>query len=159
MAALRYLSACYQCLSATTPFAADRLAEHCKRCAALYVALEHVTDGVFRTKPKLHMFQEFCEMSFPGRPASAWTYRDEEFGGVLVGTARRRGGQREHQAPPATLCSGSLLLAFMCPTCVERFCTAMGRKTHRLAHTHRQKRLPRIVTHEMTDTGLNRASP
>ena len=89
-----HLSVCYQCLSATTPFAADSLTEHCNRFAALYVALERVTDGVFRTKPKLHMFQELCEMSLPARPASSWTYRDEEFGGVLVGTARRRRRQR-----------------------------------------------------------------
>ena len=93
-----HLSACYQCSSATTPFAADRLAEHCHRFAALHVALKRVTDGVFRTKPKLHMFQELCEMSRLGRPASAWTCRDEEFGGVLVGTARRRGGQRTPSA-------------------------------------------------------------
>ena len=89
-----HLSACYQCLSATTPFAADRLAEHCNRFAALYVALERATDGAFCTKPKLHMFQELCEMSLPGRPARSWTCRDDEFGGVLVGTARRREGQR-----------------------------------------------------------------
>ena len=33
-------------------------------------------------------------MSLPRRPARSWTYRDEEFGGMLVGTARRREGQR-----------------------------------------------------------------
>ena len=89
-----HLFACYQCLSATTPFAADRLAEQCNRFAALYVALERVTDGAFRTKPKLHIFQELCEMSLPARPGSSWTFRDEEFGGVLVGTARRRRERR-----------------------------------------------------------------
>ena len=89
-----HLSASYQCLSANTLFAADGLAEHCNRFAALYVALERVTDGAFRTKPKLHVFQELCEMSLPARPASSWTDREQEFGGVLVGTARRRWGQR-----------------------------------------------------------------
>ena len=37
---------------------------------------------------------EHCNRFAAARPASSWTDRDEEFGGVLVGTARRRWGQR-----------------------------------------------------------------
>ena len=74
MAALRLapstVFSCYQCLRATTLFAADRLAEYCNRFAALHVGLERVTDGVFRAKPGTR-----------------------SLGGVLVGTARRRVGQ------------------------------------------------------------------
>ena len=91
------LNACYECLDKGPDSSA--LASHCRRFCTLWVALEAVQPDVFRVKPKMHMFQELCEMSGPTRPAAHWTYRDEDFGGSMVAMARRRGGR---QSPAST---------------------------------------------------------
>ena len=82
------LSACYDCLSQDAPFAADKLADHCRRFCALWVSLES-QPKTFRVKPKLHLFQELCEMHAAGRPTAHWTYRDEYFGGSMASLGRR----------------------------------------------------------------------
>lgn len=60
-----------------------------------YVALDrlHHSSHMWRAKPKLHLFQELCEM---GRscPSHCWTYRDEDFGGAVSRYVKRRGGAR-----------------------------------------------------------------
>ena len=142
-----HLSACYPCLSATTPFAADRLAEHCNRFAALYVALEHVTDGVSRTKPELQMFQELL------RDVPSWVSQ-------VLGHIGTRSSVACWSAQPVVGVDSALDVH--CSLSGARLALkdfALPWEAHPLAHTHRQKRLLRIVIHEMTDTGINRHSP
>ena len=88
------LSQCYSCLSSSTLFARDLLAEHSRRFCTLWVALEGLGGDIFRIKPKMHMFQELCEVELPTSPTYFWTYRDEDFGGSLVSLGRRRGGHK-----------------------------------------------------------------
>ena len=92
--ATRELSHCYRCLSSTTLFRRDLLAQHSRRFCTLWVALEGLVGGIFRVKPKMHLFQELCEMEFPTSPTYTWTYRDEDFGGSCVALGRRRGGHK-----------------------------------------------------------------
>ena len=86
------LSACYDCLSADHP-SPNAFKDHSRRFASLFVALEQRTT-TFGIRPKLHMFQELCEMTVGSRPAAHWTYRDEDFGGSLVALAKKRGGKQ-----------------------------------------------------------------
>ena len=88
----RHLAACYDCLAVAAPFAADRLKYNCRRFVTLVITMMEHRPDIFRAKPKLHLFQELCEMELPGRPASHWTYREEEFGGAVAALGRRRGG-------------------------------------------------------------------
>ena len=89
----KLLAGMYECLSATAPFAADPLADRCRRVCLLWVALEQSSPApLWRVKPKMHLMQELCEESLGERPALSWCYRDEEFGGSLAQLARRRGG-------------------------------------------------------------------
>ena len=87
-----HLATCYDCLSSSAPFAADRMAENCRRFCTLYVGLAARLPRVFHVKPKLHLFQELCEMELPGQPSTHWTYREEEFGGSIAQMGRRLGG-------------------------------------------------------------------
>ena len=91
-AAIVDLAACYDCLSSDHPFSADLLAKHSLRFSLLCVALEDSTDN-WHVKPKLHLFQEMCEMheDLGERPSAFWTYRDESFGGSVARLARTRG--------------------------------------------------------------------
>ena len=84
--ATRELAACYRALSSQQIFGADLLADHCRRFCILYVSIEEAAaaQGVFRVKPKLHLFQELCEMEDQTRPTAHWTYRDEDFGGSMT---------------------------------------------------------------------------
>ena len=84
------LCACYDCLSFSQPV--ESLALHSQRFCTLFAALETQHPDRFRTKPKLHQFQELCEMDLPTRPAAHWTYREEEFGGSIAEMGNRRGG-------------------------------------------------------------------
>jgi len=84
------LASCYDALSHTT-FLADDLKKHCRKFCLLTVALEAADEKLWRVKPKLHLFQELCEMQ-TSCPADSWTYRDEDFGGTLAKISRRRGG-------------------------------------------------------------------
>ena len=92
--AAKCLNHCYSFLSRET-FDQDQLAQQCRQFCILYASLaEHFSNAgekfwVF--KPKFHMFQELCEFQ-GGNPSLHWTYRDEDFGGTVAHTARRRGG-------------------------------------------------------------------
>ena len=96
LATTENLWGCYECLSTTVDH--STLATNCCRFATVWVALEEMNAG-FRVKPKLHLFQELCEMTGPTQPSAHWTYMDEDFGGSMIGLARRRGG---HKTPGST---------------------------------------------------------
>ena len=118
-----HLSACYQCTGGTRPFAADRLAERCNRFAALYVALERVTDGVFRTKPKLHIFLGVPQvLGHVGTRSS-------------VACLSAQPGWTENTKLHWQRCAPKFTARFRCPTCVERLCTAMGKNSPTRTHT------------------------
>jgi hypothetical protein len=85
------LAACYENLTeGSNP---SDLARHCRRFSWLYVSLEGHSE-IWWARPKLHLFQELCELDNT-KPANHWTYREEDFGGTLVGLARSRGGARQ----------------------------------------------------------------
>lgn len=88
-----HLNACYNCLSAAR-FDEAVLAENCKAFCLLLVALEatSVAPKLWTVKPKVHQMQELCEFSGGTIPSMTWTYRDEDFGGYMSKTSRRRGG-------------------------------------------------------------------
>jgi len=97
------LNRCYDCLSAPN-FSAPVLARSSKEFALLSCALEaHMDNKLWRVKPKLHLFQEMCECS-NSRPSTCWTYRDEDFGGSMASTSRRRGGK----ASPSSMATAVL---------------------------------------------------
>ena len=84
----------YACLSGSAPCAADRLAKRSRRFCTMFAALETSAAQHFHLQPKLHMFQELREESSPGRSSALWTWRDEEFGGSMMGvTCSRRESQ------------------------------------------------------------------
>ena len=92
-AAAGHLSRCYECLDHQN-FSIAVLKEHCRKFCTLYAALVHDSDHAqWRLKPKLHLFQEMCEMA-ASNPSLTWTYRDEDFGGALALMGRRRGGPK-----------------------------------------------------------------
>ena len=84
------LAACYDQLSQAN-FNVDAMAQHCRKFCVLSVALEHVSQTIWKVKPKLHLMQELCEMQ-GDNPAKYWTYRDEDFGGSCAQYCRHRGG-------------------------------------------------------------------
>lgn len=90
----RHLQACYDCLSRAN-FSHDIMAKNCKAFCTLYVALsdQALNKKCWRVKPKMHMFQELCEMSGDQIPSLNWCYRDEDFGGGMAAVSRRRGGK------------------------------------------------------------------
>ena len=59
--ATRELHACYQCL-APGPCSGS-LADHSRRFCSIWVAVADKQPDIFRVKPKMHLFQELCEMS------------------------------------------------------------------------------------------------
>lgn len=71
------------------------LREASLRFSLQYVSLDKLFQGqpLWRAKPKLHLFQELCEMQ-RNCPSHCWTYRDEDFGGAVARYVRRRGGAR-----------------------------------------------------------------
>jgi hypothetical protein len=92
--AAHHMALCYSCLTEKSIFSEDLLRENCRRFCLLYVALSDASENpIFRVKPKMHMFQELCEMGGASRPVLHWTYRDEDFGGFVAKLARRRGGK------------------------------------------------------------------
>ena len=88
------LAACYQQLSRDS-FSQQQLEEDSTAFCLLYGALEANAVAqdlnLWRVKPKFHVFQELCLL--PNIPSLNWTYRDEDFGGYLAGSSRRRGGK------------------------------------------------------------------
>jgi hypothetical protein len=97
-----HLAACYDCLSQAT-YSPEALRENSRKFALLYVALERATPHpAWRVKPKLHLFQEMCELG-TACPSLCWSYRDEDFGGSLAQVSRRRGGSSSPAATAAAL--------------------------------------------------------
>ena len=90
----KHLHACYDCLSRDN-FSHEIMAANCKSFCTLYIALSDQASNkkFWRVKPKLHMFQELCEMSGDTIPSMNWCYRDEDFGGGMAAISRRRGGK------------------------------------------------------------------
>ena len=79
-----------------------------RRFAVLYVALaKAATPPAWKIKPKMHLWQEMNETCCEVRPASTWTYRDEDFGGTMATLGRRRGG-----AGSPAVCGKSVLSKF-----------------------------------------------
>ncbi len=96
LALLRQL---YDCLH-VEPFPVELGRTTCRKMCLLYSALEQEAFALgdtysWRCKPKLHMVQELLEYctASAGNPKYFWTYRDEDWGGWLAQTARRRGGR------------------------------------------------------------------
>jgi hypothetical protein len=87
-----HLDACYSSLSSAT-FDSTVLAENSRKFCLLYCSLSTENGLAWRVKPKLHMFQEMCEMSGGTLPSLCWTYRDEDFGGSIAKYSRSRGGK------------------------------------------------------------------
>ena len=71
------LRACYGCVFGPDRGDARDLGTHCRRLCTLWVNLELQQEHRFAVKPKLHLFQELCELE-DGSPARHATYRDEE---------------------------------------------------------------------------------
>ena len=91
-AAAEKLTVCYEML-ASDKFDHACMSSNCRQRCLLCVALGDSSPGNnWRQKPKLHMFQELCEFT-KSRPSSTWCYRDEDFGGSLGSTSKRRGGK------------------------------------------------------------------
>ena len=86
------LDRCYKALS-NNIFAAPILHQESLKCALQYVSLNEAAGPQslkWRLKPKLHMWLHLC--SDGAQPSLFWTYRDENWGGSISHTARRRGG-------------------------------------------------------------------
>ena len=102
------LALCYTYARQRTDEASEGLRAQCRRFCTLWVALERLDATAWHCKPKMHMFQELCEMDEAGCPTAHSTYRDEEFGGSVVALGKRRGG---HSTPKSV---GMLTLAKFC---------------------------------------------
>ena len=105
----RQLANLYLLLEARDP---ERMAAASRKVAALYVELAaRAEPPCWRVKPKLHLMQELCERTvhLRGCPRDFWTYRDEDFGGAVAKSARRRGGRWSSLAV-----SSRVLQRFMC---------------------------------------------
>ena len=63
----------------------------------IYKALSVCTEGCqcWYLKPKLHMMQELAFESYDsGNPANYWTYKDEDFVGLIASFGNSKGGPR-----------------------------------------------------------------
>lgn len=85
---------CYSCLSEHA-FCPERMEKQSRIFALQYVGLNALAESrgkkLWAVKPKFHMFLELthdCSVT----PVRWWTYRDEDFGGFMSSTVRRRGG-------------------------------------------------------------------
>ena len=103
---IEHLHLCYECLSSADVFVAGKLKENSRKFALCTLSLESLHPQIWRTKAKMHWFQEMCEESGPTRPSLYWTYRDESFGGQLAKLAARKGGWKT----PETVSFSSLTL-------------------------------------------------
>lgn len=110
-----HLNTCYEMLARANYNALD-LAHAGRQFLLLYVSLSGFDENemFWRFKPKHHLFQELTEYD-KCNPSQNWTYRDEDFGGTIAATSRRRGGDtRLHSciimfaAHLFTLCSALL---------------------------------------------------
>ena len=90
-----HLNTLYGTLSSATIFRQDLMREHCRKFMVLYAAQQETHGGTsehrWRVKPKFHLVQELCEMTWGANPAASWTYRDEDFGGSAAKMSRKKG--------------------------------------------------------------------
>ena len=98
------LQVCYSQLSEST-FCRQTLQQSATRFALLYIALSEEAEQsgrrMFKLKPKLHLFLELAYSDIP--PSAFWTYRDEDFGGLISRLAERRGGENTARATAAAV--------------------------------------------------------
>ena len=88
--AAKHLLYCYELLTADS-FHAQALKENAIKFLLLYSALQtNSAAPLWKLKPKHHLFAELCTEG--SNPSLLWTYRDEDFGGYLASSSRRRGG-------------------------------------------------------------------
>ena len=85
-----HLNDCYKMLPRAM-YQHSALAEQRRNFCVLALAMESQDPVTWGTKPKLHLFQELCEMS-DYCPSLCWCYRDEDMGGSLAKIAHRKGG-------------------------------------------------------------------
>ena len=85
----------YELLSAEA-FRPEAMNDHCTRCCLLYGSLEQRDACLWIVKPKFHQFQEIAQSG--SNPSKTWCYREEDFGGFLAQTSRRRGGLNSPKA-------------------------------------------------------------
>ena len=97
IAATLHLKNCYDALPSGSIFL-QTSSEKNQKIALQYVALRAVEtdDKLWKCKPKLHIFVELC--SEGSKPATFWTYRDEDFDGSVAKTSKRREGKKGVQA-------------------------------------------------------------
>ena len=76
----------YELLSAEA-FRPEAMNDHCARFCLLYGSLEQRDACLWIVKPKFHQ-----------NPSKTWCYREEDFGGFLAQTSRRRGGLNSPKA-------------------------------------------------------------
>jgi hypothetical protein len=99
--AAEHLHCCYENLS-SEKFNRASMLEHSKKFLLLYAALESTTpDPFWKIKPKFHIFAELCSSS--SNPSFFWTYRDEDFGGYLASSSKRRGGKNTASSMAASV--------------------------------------------------------
>ena len=72
----------------------------------IYRALAYAPDNkAWYLKPKLHMFQELAMEAFDaGNPTNYWTYKDEDFMGIISKMSTSRGGGRNPATIPENVC-------------------------------------------------------
>jgi hypothetical protein len=87
--AAKHLQTCYAMLSPAN-YRPEVLAVSSRKFCILLIELNK-RNPVFRILPKIHLFQELCEMSTIC-PSLTWCYRDEDFGGSVASYSRVRGG-------------------------------------------------------------------
>ena len=80
--------------------ASDVARRYCVLYSALGREAAKTDDRFWKSKPKLHMFQELVEYQTLdlGHPARYWTYMDESFVGEIAKLAMSRGGPRNAAA-------------------------------------------------------------
>ena len=85
----------YELLSSEA-FRPEAMNDHCTRFCLLYGSLEQRDACLWIVKPKFHQFQEIAQSG--SNPSMTWCYREEDFGGFLAQTSRRRGGLNSPKA-------------------------------------------------------------
>ena len=83
------LSKAYALLSSDA-FQPGAMNDPCTRFCLLYGSLEQRDACLWIVKPKCHQFQKIAQSD--SNPSKTWCYREEDFGGFLAQTSRRRGG-------------------------------------------------------------------
>ncbi len=71
----------------------------------IYKALASEAGSCWFIKPKIHLMQEMAlEVFLAGDPANYWTYKDEDYMGLISGMSTTRGGPRKPDTIPENVC-------------------------------------------------------